>query len=110
MRACSRRLVALVWALLIPPVLAQAAGLSGRVLDPQGAPVPAADLRLSSDELGQSRRTRTSPAGEYRFDALLPGPFVLEVAKDGFRRQVTVVAVKEDAGVLDVRLDLAGVD
>jgi iron complex outermembrane receptor protein len=89
---------------------AQAAALAGRVTDAQGAPVAAVDLRLAREDRGLSRSARTTDAGDYRFEGLPPGVFVLEVSKEGFRRRVNVVTVARDPIALDLRLDVAGVD
>jgi vitamin B12 transporter len=84
--------------------------LAGRVTDAHGAPVPQVDVRVSRDDRGLARRARTTEAGEYRFDSLPPGLFVIEAAKDGFRRRVDVVSVAQAPVALDLRLDMAGVD
>ena len=60
------------------------ATLSGRVLDPQGATVAGATVRLYSRDSLIRRTTAAGPQGDYRFDALPAGEFLLEVQAPGF--------------------------
>jgi len=86
----------------------QATGsLSGAVNDPSGAFVPNARVTAKSVD-GSSQETAVSDAaGNYRFNALLPGEYAVEVTVPGFkamRVQVTVAGGK--AMVANARLTL----
>jgi TonB family protein len=86
----------------------QATGsLSGAVNDPSGAFVPNARVTARSVD-GSSQETAVSDnAGNYRFNALLPGEYAVEVTVPGFkamRVQVTVAGGK--AMVANARLTL----
>ena len=93
------------------PVFAQTSALTGRVRDAQGAAVPAATVRVAREDGGVVRTTTTSGAGEYRVEGLPAGLFLVEIAKDGFRRRTAVVTVTAGASPsLDVDLEVAGID
>lgn len=55
-----------------------AASLEGRVLDPQGAAVANAQLRLSNRNSGALRQTRSRADGSYTFAAVPVGAYLLE--------------------------------
>src|SRR5882672_6715141 len=92
-------------------LLAQSpATLSGRVRDAQGAPIPGAALRLFRQDTNTSFAAATERSGEYRFERLEPGSFVLEVSKDGFRTTTLALAVHRESMSADVTLEVAGVN
>jgi TonB family protein len=89
----------------------QATGaLSGAVKDPSGAFVPNARVTAKNVD-GSSQETAVSDAtGNYRFNALLPGEYAVEVTVPGFkamRVQVTVAGGK--AMVVNAHLTLGDV-
>jgi hypothetical protein len=88
--------------LLLPrPATPQAltGNLIGTVSDEQGAIVPGALVRVSSPALiGGSSTQRTNDKGQFRFWALPPGPYTLEVELQAF------APVRED----DIRIGIAG--
>jgi iron complex outermembrane receptor protein len=93
------------------PVLAQDAPLSGVVTDAQGAAVPGADVRVAREDAAVTRVTVSDGAGRYRVEGLPAGVFIVEVGKEGFRRQTEVVTLTSDAvAVLDIELTVAGID
>lgn len=59
--------------------------LGGSVFDAAGLPVAAARLELSSDRTGVALRQQTGPSGGFRFIALPPDRYTLDVSMDGFR-------------------------
>jgi hypothetical protein len=61
------------------------ASLSGRVLDPSGAVVVAAEVNVSNTATGISSVMKTNESGVYSFSALRPGPYVLTVRAAGFQ-------------------------
>src|SRR5947208_2029005 len=62
------------------------AALSGRVLDPSGAVLVAADVTVTNTDTGTSNQTKTNEAGVYSFSALRPGSYSLAVTARGFQR------------------------
>ena len=82
--------------LVLASVLALLAGLAysqsgttgaieGKVTDEQGAPLPGAQVKLSSPDLIGGAQTKvTNAEGKYRFVALLRGTYVLEATMAGF--------------------------
>jgi len=64
--------------------------LSGHIKDAQGASIEGAEVRLFRQGAGAFRNTASSAAGEYRFERVEPGSFVLEVRKDGFSHRHVV--------------------
>ena len=68
------------------PLAAQftTASLDGTVVDPSGAAVPDASIRMENTETGLIRNTRSGPDGHYLFPALPVGVYKLTVEKSGF--------------------------
>ena len=65
---------------------ADTAALSGRVTDPSGAVIPAAEVMLTNTATGVSSQTRTNDAGIYSFPSLPPGTYRLTVRAKGFQQ------------------------
>ncbi len=63
----------------------ETSALAGRVTDPSGSGVPAAQIRLTSQSTGAVRDTATTTAGEYRLELLPPGDYALRVTAAGFK-------------------------
>ena len=80
--------------LLLSPSLAhaqigQTAVLQGSVTDGSGAPIPGATVTVTSPALIGGPRTAVSDAtGQYRFPALAPGPYRIQVELSGFKSYV----------------------
>lgn len=70
------------------PMMAQGTNtgaLEGKVLDDQGAPLPGAEVKVSSPALiGGSQSRMTNDDGHYRFVLLPPGTYTLETTLPGF--------------------------
>jgi len=64
----------------------QTGGISGAVSDPAGAVVPGANLLLMNLETNETRRQSSNEIGVFRFAALPPGRYRLEVEHSGFKR------------------------
>lgn len=62
------------------------ASLSGRVTDPTGAVVVAAEVSVTNAATGTTLRTITNDAGLYNFSALPPGTYTLSVRAQGFQQ------------------------
>ena len=58
--------------------------LQGTVLDPSGASVPNADVKLGNKNTGLSRSMKSNALGLYRFELLPAGTYELKVAMPGF--------------------------
>ncbi|HUK18624.1 MAG TPA: M56 family metallopeptidase [Bryobacteraceae bacterium] len=82
---------AAVLALLLPvaalKVHAQApnGALVGVVADPSGARVPGARVVARNQDGTAQQQTKADMAGEYRFDAIPAGQYVLEIGSPGFK-------------------------
>ncbi len=57
----------------------------GTVLDPNGAAVSGATIKLTNTETGVSRDASTTSEGTYRFEAVDPGNYKIDVASPGFK-------------------------
>lgn len=85
--------------------------LSGVVKDQQGSAVPQARIRLFREGAGTVLRTITTNIGEYRFNAVVAGSFILEVEGDGFAAHTLPVQVNRgEQKTQDIVLDVAGVN
>ena len=83
--------------------------LSGTVKDIQGNVIPEAQLKLYRHDTGAMLRGETDGQGDYRFEKLATGVFVLEVEKDKFRGSTTTVRIDSTTAKADITLDVAGV-
>ena len=70
----------------VRPVIAQVntAGLSGVVLDPQGAKVPDATVTVKNLSTAATRNTRSDQVGRYLLVGLPPGKYELTVKVPDF--------------------------
>lgn len=62
--------------------------LTGTVIDPANAVVPNATVKLANLDLKTVREAQTNGSGDFRFDALIPGQYRLEVTVQGFKNLV----------------------
>ncbi len=71
---------------LIPVALAQSASatLSGTVLDPNGAVVPAANITVTEVATGVQRTATTTDQGHFTIPLLKPSTYLLQVEHQGF--------------------------
>lgn len=94
------------YALAVAPV--QAESLSGRVLDPDGAVVVHAQLRLFHRTSGELRKTQSSVEGAYSFPSIAAGDYLLEGEAGGSAltgsQQITV----QGDAVADLPLAISG--
>src|SRR5262245_13342797 len=104
-------LVLLLKLAVAAPAFAQGTALTGEIRDPQGAAVPDATIRVAREDGAVVRTATTNEAVEYRVDQLPLGLFVVEIAKNGFRRRTALVTVSAGApAALDIDLEVAGID
>lgn len=69
--------------------------LSGSVVDPSGARIPAVSVAITDQTQGSRRETETNEAGEYNIPLLRPGSYTIELVKDGFEaRLLTDVVIR----------------
>src|SRR5215203_7023174 len=69
----------------------------GTVADPNGAAIAAATVKITNTATGVTRETTSQEDGNYRFDAVDPGTYKVEVSVAGFKsatREVIVTAAQ----------------
>ncbi|MFL6231665.1 MAG: carboxypeptidase regulatory-like domain-containing protein [Thermoanaerobaculia bacterium] len=90
-------------------VLAPGATVEGRVLSPEGRPVPGAEVSVaqpSQDNFGWSSLRATADGdGQYRIDGIPPGKRTLEARAEGYRRGVREVEASARAATVDFELE-----
>ena len=67
---------------------ASTGALAGRILDPSGAPVQGAEVRLILQSSKNSRSCISDEEGNFHFALLPPGRYDLQVSKGGFAHQL----------------------
>jgi hypothetical protein len=107
-----RVLPALIFGIFFPAwILAQSGSsvITGIVKDSTGGALPGAVVRIANEETGVASETTTNGEGAYRFSALVPGRYRLEVDLSGFEsvsRQAVTLTVDQTLA-LDVTLGIA---
>lgn len=69
----------------------------GNISDPNGAAIASATVKVTNTATGVSRETTSQSDGSYRFDAVDPGTYKVEVSSGGFKsatRDVVVAAAQ----------------
>jgi Cna protein B-type domain./TonB-dependent Receptor Plug Domain. len=84
---------------LVPTALGQTSKgfVVGTIADPNGASVAGATIKITNTATGVSRETRSQEDGAYRFDAVDPGTYKVEVSAAGFKtatRDLVVAATQ----------------
>jgi hypothetical protein len=85
--------------------------ISGRVTDPSGAVVPAAQVTIVQTDSNTESKSETNSDGVYRVPSLRPGPYRVSVTAAGFKASVRdglTLRIGENLG-LDVKLDVGAV-
>ena len=59
--------------------------ITGTVLDPSGAAVPNATVKLTNQETGATQTATTNSTGAYRFSLLNPGSYTVNASAQGFQ-------------------------
>ena len=104
-----------LWLYLVFSIVAQAqesrATLLGRVIDPSGALVSGATVRVTNTTTGVTVSTSTNDSGAYEIPYLNPGIYRLEVEMAGFRKAVRdgIELRVSDRLTLDVSLTIGDV-
>ncbi len=83
--------------------------LRGTVLDPNGAVIPAAQVTLTSQEIGVSLSTQTDKNGFYQFQDVRPATYVLTVSATGFAtfKQNGLVLLVSMPATNDIKMQIA---
>jgi iron complex outermembrane receptor protein len=91
-------------------VLAQTANsLAGRITDAQGAAVTGATVTLYARETSVRATTAIDSSGNYRFEHVPAGDYVVEAASGGFGRIARTIRVEKDSpATLDITLEIVG--
>lgn len=86
-----------------------ASSLEVRVVDPQGAGVPAAFVRLASRDAAWRTSVRVDGEGRYAFEGLTLGVYVVQAEAGGFARSESaeVRLVEGGSATLELKLDIA---
>lgn len=90
----------------------QTGRISGKIVDPSGAPVPGVKVRLSGQEQTPALEVLTDDAGQFAFANIVAGPFHLTIAAAGFAVQEFVgnLSAQENFVVPQISLALAAVN
>ncbi len=105
----------LVFLVLFMPFLANAQNASqhinGHVLDPHSAALPHAPVTLRSTLSGTAQKTETNDSGEYTFNAISPGEYVLTASANGLATATRSVQIKSgvESQSADITLAVATV-
>ena len=70
-----------------------AGDISGTIVDPNGAAVSGATVKVTSKDTGTTATTITSGTGLYRFSLLKPGTYTVSVSASGFKATTATVVV-----------------
>jgi hypothetical protein len=105
--------ILLLLAFLPLPVYAQIVGasLTGHVVDPSGAAISGAKVKLTETAKGTVYTAGSSDAGVYQFPFVLIGTYSLSAEKEGFKKhdQAGIDLLAGQKAVIDVTLQLGAV-
>ena len=103
--------LAVVSLLAAAAAVAQTAQITGRVTDPSGAVVPAADAVVVNAQTGTRLATQSNEGGYYTVSRLDPGRYQLEISKAGFKPVVRsgIVLQVDQTARLDFTLEVGAV-
>ncbi len=82
---------------LVPAAFSQSVtgSISGVVIDPNGAVVPAAEVTLVNDQTKDKRNQPTNEAGRFNFPSLQPGVYTLRIEHQGFETMLRTKIVPD---------------
>jgi iron complex outermembrane receptor protein len=96
--------ISTLFAVLLQTALAET--VTGRVVDPSGAAISRATVTITARDGDTRRSIRTDSAGEYRFDGLSAGEYLIEAMAPGFGSNRATVLTLEPGKSLDADLQL----
>ena len=71
--------------------------LSGTVVDPMGAVIPGAKVKLINPKVKETRETSTNDEGRFEFTPIAPGDYSITIASSGFKTlEIRNVVVEKD--------------
>ncbi len=82
-----------------PLTFAQSGGnvaISGTIMDPSGAVVPAAKISVTNTATGVTRSTISNGSGQFNIPSLPPGTFKVQIVAKGFSQSVQTVTLLAD--------------
>jgi hypothetical protein len=79
----------LVWPSLLLRAQSTQSAILGNVHDESRAAIPAADVEMTNTATGASRSLQSDGAGNFQAVDLPPGPYTVQVTKNGFQTHVT---------------------
>src|SRR6476660_2599063 len=102
----------LVCTIALSPIVGEAQSttgtLRGQVLDPQGATVASAKVRVTNQDTGVVSNTVSSYAGTWNFPSLIPGKYSVSIDAQGFRgflrKDVAVLADRDNTADVQVEV------
>ena len=82
----------------------------GTVADPNGAVIPNANITITNAATGTVRTTTSQDNGSYRFDAIDPGTYNLEISATGFTntRSENIVVASAQTAEVNLQLSVVG--
>ena len=90
------------------PVWLHAETISGTVLDPTGAVVPAAHIEITGGDLSQPVALTSDGLGKFSSSDLKPGTYFVKVTREGFEPGLTTVELRAGAAAqIEIRLAIA---
>lgn len=101
----------LIWLNHPSPLAAQLASIVGVVSDPSGAAIAGAAVSATNSGTGLKWSATTRGQGDYSFEYLPPGAYVVEASANGFSlsHPATIQLLVNATSRVDLRLDLASV-
>jgi iron complex outermembrane receptor protein len=114
-RFISALYISLIFILTAPLVSAQsslqlAPQLNGRVTDPDKAGIAGAVVTLIARDNQSRSAVTTKDGGDFRFERIAAGDYLIEVRASGFARTVKAVSIKQVNERLDIILDVASLN
>ena len=82
--------------------------VTGRVIDPQGRPVPGARLQLTQRQPGtthQTAQTTTDDEGRFEFEVTSAGEYLVKANADGFQQVTKALRISSGSASLDIHLE-----
>jgi vitamin B12 transporter len=103
--------LSLIFILTAPLVSAQSSlQLDGRVTDPDKAGIAGAVVGLIARDNRSRSAVTTKDGGDFRFERIAAGDYLIEVRAMGFARTVKAISIKQVNERLDIILDVASLN